>query len=340
MSTEQSVKGVTIFAPSPILTVTVEDQFSGDEIHVHAGGQGVWQARMLTNLGVSVTLCCALTGELGPLLRHLIDDEGIALAPLERPGRGSAYVHDRRGGERAVIAEVDGDPLGRHELDELYGIVLREALRSGLAILSGPAGDETLPADTYRRLATDIRAGGGRVIADLSGDRLKAALAGGVDVLKVSDEELKADGLAGDDSDSATFAALRRLRAAGASTAIVTRAARPSLMIDSGGLLEIDVPELEVADTRGAGDSFTAGLCAALAQGQNIRDAVMMGAAAGALNVTRHGLGTGDAGSIAQLAKGVQLRSVGDGDGNLSEEPTGHVTPGELADMAEPEKAE
>lgn len=327
---------VTIFAPSPILTVTVEEQFDGDEIHVHAGGQGVWQARMLTNLGVSVTLCCTLTGELGPLLRHLIQDEGITLAPLERPGRGSAYVHDRRGGERRTIAEVEGDPLGRHELDELYGIVLREALASGLAILSGPAGDETLPADTYRRLATDIRAGGARVVADLSGARLRAALEGGVDVLKVSEEELQADGLVADESEHAIFTALRRLHDAGASTVIATRAARPLLMLDSEGLLEVAAPELEVADTRGAGDSFTAGLCAALAQGQSIRDAVVMGAAAGALNVTRHGLGTGDAEAIAQLAKAVEVRPI-DGEAEWrSQDPSGHVSPDELAGMAEP----
>lgn len=331
---------VTIFAPSPILTVTVENQFAGDEIHVHAGGQGVWQARMLINLGVSVTLCCALTGEMGPLLRHLMQDEGIALAPLGRPGRGSAYVHDRRGGERRIVAEVEGDPLGRHELDELYGIVLREALSSGLAILSGPAGEETLPADTYRRLATDIRAGGARVVADLSGDRMRAAVAGGVDVLKVSDDELRADGLLADGSDHAVIAALRRLRDEGAGTVIVTRAARSLLMLDSEGLLELTAPELEVADTRGAGDSFTAGLCAALAKEQSVRDAVVMGAAAGALNVTRHGLGTGDAGSIAQLAKAVRLRPIDPDAERLSDDASAHVSPDDLAGMAHPEAAE
>jgi 1-phosphofructokinase len=328
---------VTIFAPSPILTVTVEDHPAGDEVHVHAGGQGVWQARMLTNLGVSVTLCCALTGEMGPLLRHLIEDEGIGLAPVERPGRGSAYVHDRRGGERKVIADVEGDPLGRHELDELYGIVLREALASGLAILSGPAGEETLPADTYRRLAADIRAGGGQVVADLAGARLQAALAGGVDVLKVSDAELQKDGLLGDESEQSVFSALRRLRDAGARTVIVTRAARPLLLLDSDGLLEVTAPELEVTDTRGAGDSFTAGLCAALARGQSIRDAVVMGAAAGALNVTRHGLGTGDPESIAQLSQAVRVRSI---EGESDDGSTGHVSPDELAGMAEPEPHE
>src|SRR6478736_10385836 len=103
---------VTIFAPSPTLTVTVEEHDGEPDIHLHAGGQGVWQARMLRRLGRSVTMCCTLTGEVGGMLRHLLEDEdeGVVVAGVVRPGRGSVYVHDRRGGERVVLAETEGDP--------------------------------------------------------------------------------------------------------------------------------------------------------------------------------------------------------------------------------------
>lgn len=56
---------VVVFAPLPVLTVTVEDRSGADDIHVHAGGQGVWQSRMLSSLGVPVVLCSALGGETG-----------------------------------------------------------------------------------------------------------------------------------------------------------------------------------------------------------------------------------------------------------------------------------
>ncbi|MFE5410358.1 hypothetical protein [Microbacterium sp. NPDC056569] len=42
---------VTIFAPSPTLTVTVEEHDDEPDIHLHSGCQGVWQARMLRRLG-------------------------------------------------------------------------------------------------------------------------------------------------------------------------------------------------------------------------------------------------------------------------------------------------
>ena len=43
---------VAVFAPSPVLTITVESLApSEDEIHIHAGGQGFWVARLAAILG-------------------------------------------------------------------------------------------------------------------------------------------------------------------------------------------------------------------------------------------------------------------------------------------------
>jgi len=325
---------VTIFAPSPILTVTVEDNPEGDEIHVHAGGQGVWQARMLLRLGVSVTMCCVLSGETGVVLRHLLEDERIAVESVDRAGRGAAYLHDRRSGERREIAAEPGNPLGRHELDELYGIVLREALGSRVTILSGPADGASLPADTYRRLAADLRAAGATVVADLSGPRLEAVVAGGVHVLKVSDAELAADGLLGGEGAAAVVAAMRGLRERGAATVIVTRGGDPLLLLDEHGVLEVAAPRLEVADARGAGDSLVAGVVAGLARGEPIREAITLGAAAGALNVTRHGLGSGDPEAVARLRRGVMIRELQPVGANRA--VSGRVSPDGLASLATP----
>jgi len=332
---------VTIFAPSPILTVTVEDHPAGSEIHLHAGGQGVWQARMLLRLGLSITMCCVLTGETGTVLRHLLEQEGITVADIARTGRGAAYLHDRRAGRRAVIAEEHGEPLARHELDEVYGAVLREALVSRLVILSGPTADNTLPADTYRRLAIDLRNTGSLVLADLAGERLAAAVAGGVDVLKVSDEELEADGLITEGSALAVMAAMRVLHHRGARAVIVTREAEPILLLDDDGFLEVSTNKLEVFDGRGAGDSLTAGVAAGLVQGESVREAVTLGAAAGAMNVTRHGLGTGDAATIMTLRATVKVRSLADaGRREPDQTSTARVSLAALAAMVERHRLE
>ncbi|MCK3770952.1 PfkB family carbohydrate kinase [Microbacterium aerolatum] len=328
---------VTILAPSPTLTVTVEDHPQGSEIHVHAGGQGVWQARMLRRLQVPVRMCCLLTGEVGRALRHLLEDEDITVHALTRDGRGSAYVHDRRGGERIVIDEERGDPIGRHDLDDLYSAMLSSSEDSQVVVLSGPAGEETIPADFYRRLTIDLRAAGKTVVADLSGERLRAVVEGGVDVLKVSHEELKADGLVAAATDDEIIAAMQRLRTDGAGAVIVTRAADPLLFMDGDRVIAVSPPPFEENETRGAGDSLTAGVIAGLVRGEPLRDAITLGAAAGALNVTRHGLGTGDADLIGSLRTKVTVRDMPPRDAE-GREQEGRVSPDGLAALADPEE--
>lgn len=75
-------------------------------------------------------------------------------------------------------------------------------------------------------------------------------------------------------------------------------------------MLAVQVRELKVVDHHGAGDSMTAGVAAVLARGGDLHEAVWTGAAAGALNVTRHGLGTGRAEAIQELIGRVQLATL------------------------------
>jgi 1-phosphofructokinase len=330
-----------VFAPTPRLTITVEERGGQPDIHLHAGGQGVWQARMVRSLGVPVTVCTVLGGEIGRVLEPLLAEEGVELRVVWGTSRSSGYVHDRRGGSRVDIAEVPGDPLDRHELDELYGLALAEGLRAEVCILAG--GGPAVPPGAYRRLAHDLGRNGCQPMADLTGDYLAAALAGGLRFVKVSHEELISDGRAADDSEDELVRAVFRLRDDGAQAAVVSRADQPALALLDDAVFEVTGPALQPADPRGAGDSMTAGVAAVLARGGDLATAVRTGAAAGALNVTRHGLGTGRAGQIAQLVDRVRLTAVRKGPEQLpaGQRATGIgekaiATPDELAERARP----
>lgn len=305
---------IVIFAPSPLLTVTIEDRAGVPDIHVHAGGQGVWQSRMISTLGVPVVLCTTLGGEAGDVLEHLLPAPGVEVRVVRVGTRNGGYVHDRRDGERDLIAEAPGGPLDRHEQDALYEIALSEGITHGTALLAGPNSDQVIPTSLYRRLAADLAANGCRVAADLAGERLDAVLAGRPFLVKVSHEELLEDGRAEGDDPAALVAAMRTLRAEGAGTVIVSRAAEPALVLlqpdgsDDDEVLEIHMPPLEPAETRGAGDSMTAGVVSSLVLGSPLREALRTGAACGALNVVHRGLGTGGPTAIRTLAERVELR--------------------------------
>lgn len=301
---------IAIFDPSPVLTITVEAGADRAEIHLHAGGQGFWVARMAARLGAEVGLCVPLGGETGEVLRSLLAIDGVELRWTGVAGPSGAYLHDRRSGERVEIVETPSLALHRHELDELYGIVLAAGLDADFTILTGPRNHGVLPTETYERLTRDLKENGQFVLADLSGEPLAAALRGGVDLVKVSDEDLRADGRLEGDELRAAIAAARRLREEGAANVLISRGDRTAVALLQDRLLGVTGPRFRPLDEHGAGDSMFAALAVGLGSGLSIENALQIGVAAGALNVTRRGLGTGDPHEISKVALQVEVEPL------------------------------
>jgi len=308
-----SSPSLVVFAPSPLLTITVEAADTPrQEIHLHAGGQGFWVARMAALLGAEVSLCCALGGESGAVLRGLITRENVELLSVECAASNGVYIHARRGGVREQLARTESKRLSRHEADELYGLTLSAALDAGIALLTGVDPSTVLDSEVYRRLAGDLRSNGVQVIADLAGSSLKAALAGGLDILKISEEEALNEDIAGSSGVDDLLDALDKLHDQGAETVLISRAAEPALVLDGarGRYLELTGPRVQTLEPKGTGDSMFAALGASLADGQELDLALRLAMAAGALNATRHGLGTGTHQQIQQLSHHIAINEL------------------------------
>ena len=85
-------------------------------------------------------------------------------------------------------------------------------------MVTGCQPPDIVDPDVYRRLVTDLRANNKLVIADLTGAPLRAALEGGVGLLRLSEEELVSEGYAASDEPAEIVAGALRLNAAGART--------------------------------------------------------------------------------------------------------------------------
>ena len=83
------------------------------------------------------------------------------------------------------------------------------------------------------------------------------------------------------------------------------------LIGDSAGSASIELagPVFEALEEHGAGDSMFAATGAALARGISMIEALCLGMAAGALNATRRGLGTGTRDEIERLSAHVTIRA-------------------------------
>ncbi|MCB1000306.1 MAG: hypothetical protein KDB40_13505 [Acidimicrobiales bacterium] len=303
---EAPAKRIAVFAPTMQLSITLESSAGHDELHVHAAGQGFWVARMLTVLGDEPVLCTPVGGETGIALRALLG--GLAADGLvPSPVANGAYVHDRRRGTRDELARVPSPALDRHTTDDLASAGLACGLRAGRLVMTGTNLDGNIDASVFGRLCHDLRVADVDVIADLAGEELRASLDGGVDLLKISDEEMVADGWSSGRSRAELADGVHALREAGARDVVVSRAGDGALAAIGDDWCTFRAPEMTVVEHRGAGDSMTAALAHGRAAGMPIGRLLRLAAAASALNVTRRGLASGHLGAILELAELVEL---------------------------------
>lgn len=309
LAPEDASPRCTVIGPWFYLTVTVELENDRPEVHLHPGGQGFWIARIMATLGCDAHLVAPVGGEAGTVLEALVPGWEIELDAVAIAAHSPTQVHDRRTGERESIIEAEAVQLDRHEADDLYGTALRSALASGAVILTAaPSG--ALPDDAYGRLVADLADKGVLICADMHGAALDAALAGGrLDLLKVSEDDLAADGW-DVGSEAQAVAAARELQGRGAATVVISRAGDPAVAALDGRVVRVRPPTLSEVDHRGAGDSMSGAMAAGHLFGLGPADAVRLGAAAGAGNVTRRGLGTGSPELIEQLSELVVIEDL------------------------------
>jgi 1-phosphofructokinase len=301
---------VTVFGPHPLLAVTIERRGESDDVHLHPAGQGVWVARMAGELGANPVLCGFIGGETGKVLQPLLDELPGDRRLVPTAASSGSYVMDRRSGEREPIAFAWSAAPTRHEIDDLFSLTTTAALAAEVLVLCGPVPSESLPVEIYGRLVADARAGDTRSIVDLSPPRLNSALEGEPDIVKVNDWQLAEFLGRGVSGDEEMRAGAEALLAAGAGVALVTRGGDPALIATRERAWELIPPRFEEGAPEGSGDSMVGAMAAMLARGLSLEEALRWGAAAGAANFLRHGLGTGARTVVEDLVARVELREL------------------------------
>ena len=179
---------IAIFGPNPVLTVTVEGhQNAPDDIHLHAGGQGVWVTRMAGEMGAHPVLCGFVGGETGAVVESLLARLPGEQRLVRTAATSGCYVIDRRSGTRELVSQALSSPPTRHEVDDLFSVTCAAALDSEVLVVCNPYPGETLPLEVYGDLVADAESNGTQALVDLSSPRLDSALQGRPSIVKIND---------------------------------------------------------------------------------------------------------------------------------------------------------
>ncbi len=276
---------------SPCVDVTVrlnkfalgKTNVAGEKIVTYAGKANN-VALGVSRLGGAAFVTGFMYNENGSLFEKALDKEGIPFSFIWNPGRVRENYKFIDG--KGVLTEVneEGREVAGEKLRDLLDFVRVQAAKSEAAVISGGAPKGT-PASFYKDLVTAAK-GAKIVAADTFGDRLKAALEAGVDLIKPNLDELSAT-LGGEFSArNEQLAGARALAKAGAKHVLLSLGGEGSILTDGEETYYAEGVRVAVESTVGAGDAMLAAATKSLAEGLPLAEILRRAAAAGTASVT------------------------------------------------------
>jgi ribokinase len=275
-----------LVAKTPRLPIPGETLL-GHSFSTVPGGKGANQAVAVARLGVSTSMVGRVGGDsfgqelLTGLQTAGVNTEDVSVDQSSHSGVAMIAVDDRSENHIIVIPGANGR-VNETDLDRLV-----RQLPGTIALLM----QFEVPLAAVYSAAQAARQAGVRVILDPApaSSEMPTELYSLVDI--ITPNAVEVEQLVGFQvEDPATAAeAATILHQRGVDTVIIKLGAKGVFCATRETSFFFPAFKVQAVDTVAAGDSFNGGLAAALAEGHSIQQAVMWGAAAGALSATKPG---------------------------------------------------
>ena len=261
-----------------------------DEIRITAAGSAGGAALVLARLGAEVQSAGAIgTDPAGDMLLALLEGDGVDTSLLLRRDdvqTSASVLPIRPNGDRPAFHVVGANATYGPDDAPYDEIAAADNLHlGGPEFMGGEAAAKILrhARENGTTTSADVLAPGDPGLLEWLGDALPE-----LDYLLPNDEQVL--GFTGtDDLEQGCRALVER----GVGCVAATCGADGVLIVDADGAERLPAFDIEVVDTTGCGDAFSAGFLRGLALGSDRRDAAVLGCATAAL--VAQGLGT-DAG--------------------------------------------
>jgi ribokinase len=258
----------------------------GRSFKVVPGGKGANQAVAAARLGSQVRLFGRLgRDDFGDQHLSAMRLEGVDTTGVKRDEQhptGLAVISVEDSGENWITV-ISGANMAVDEEDVARCAQAMSDAKVLLLQLEIPLGANIAAADEARRRGLTV------ILDPAPAGILPDTLFPMIDV--ITPNEVEAAALVGHPvvSEKDAFAASAILRQKGVPTAIIKMGERGAVYETATDRGRVAAFQVNAVDSVAAGDAFNGALATALAEGQEIRQAVRWGAAAGALAVTRSG---------------------------------------------------
>lgn len=249
---------------------------------LYPGGGGINVARVVRRLDGDVKAIYTVGGETGNLLKTLTEREDIPSVTIatSQPTRQDFTVWELRSSNEYRFV-FPGAPLEQGEWQQCLDTLEALSPPPQFFVASGSLSPD-VPHDFYARVARIAKKAGGHLLLDTSGPALADALAEGVYLVKPNLRELtELVGRKLADRQEQIAAAKQLVADGGADVVALTLGAEGALLVTGEETLEAQAPEVCVAGSVGAGDSFLGAMVCELSKGRSIREAFKSGVAAG-----------------------------------------------------------
>jgi ribokinase len=259
----------------------------GSQFDMGPGGKGSNQAVAAARLGAKSHFVGIIGSDpLGRIARTLYEEEGVQVEHLTETAdkaTGVGFIIVNPQGKNGIILD-----MGANKLMDRVSVRKAEPVIAGsnvvLSVLEIPieAAAEAMALGRKHGVTTILNPA---PAAPLEDQVLRT-----IDLITPNETELRIlMGLAPDDAVSTREVALELQKKFGIRV-IVTRGESGMMLVDDKGVSEFNAIPVNVVDTTGAGDAFTAGLAVALAEGRDLQSAIMFAGCNGALACTKYGV--------------------------------------------------
>ncbi len=266
---------VTILSLNPALDITYEIRqlLKNQKAHALAtrydpGGNGINVGRALERLQIKTQVFCIIAGEIGQLLKRLLDrelsDAHYEMVTGETRINGTLLEH-----QPGIQYEVSGlgPPIPEEQLSHFLDD-FSDCSGRGMAVLTGSTQPGISPS-LYAGLVERIREQGGFPVVDSHDEALSHAIAAQPFLIKPNRFELET--LLGRQLPTieAIATEARRIQQQGVDYICVSLDSDGALLAGPENTWHARAPAVTVNSTVGAGDSMVAGLVAGFSRGKS-----------------------------------------------------------------------